>query len=131
MLLHETKLFIDGLNKVAKQFSSLLFWTISMSMVCIVVLTFISITQLMDAEETMEWQRKMIFISNGGLAFGSLYLIFQLCHMSEILAVSVVELKEFIINDLLDNNGDQSQCQHKGSVDLLSHFMKVKCDSWT
>ena len=59
ILLHETKLFIDGLNQVVKLFSSLLFWITSVFMVNIIVLSFLTISQLMDADGSMEWYRQV------------------------------------------------------------------------
>ena len=109
ILLHESKLFVDGLNQVAKLFSSLLFWIISLMMVQVIVLSFISITQLMDAEESIEWERKCIFICNGLLAFGILYLIFVLCTISELLVVSVREMEDFIMNIQFKTNQAQQQ----------------------
>ena len=105
ILLHETKLFIDGLNQVVKLFSSLLFWITSVFMVNIIVLSFLSISQLMDADGSMEWYRQAFFISCGILWFGFLYLIFQLCCLSEMLVVNVGELEDLII-DYQFKNGE-------------------------
>ena len=109
ILLHESKLFVDGLNQVAKLFSSLLFWIISVMMLEIIVLSFISITQLMDVDDSMEWERKCLFISNSLVAFGLLYLIFVLCNTSERLAINVRELEDFIMNIQLKTNQAQQQ----------------------
>ena len=119
ILLHETKLFIDGLNQVAKLFSSLLFWITSVFMVNIIVLSFLSISQLMDADGSMEWYRQVFFISCGILAFGFLYLIFQLCCLSEMLVVNVGELEDLII-DYQFKNGESRQ--HSDVCNLLSKF---------
>ena len=110
ILLHETKLFVNGLNQVGKLFSSLLFWIISLMMVQIVVFGFVSISQLMDADASMDWERKCVFIiSKGFLAFGFVYLIFALCTMSEAVNVSVRELEDFIMNVELNTNQAQQQ----------------------
>ena len=120
MILHETKLFIDGLNQVVKLFSSLLFWITSSFMLNIIVLSFISISQLMDADESMEWQRQGIFISCGILALGFFYLIFALCHTSEMLVVNVGGLEDMIIDYHFKNN---RETQQKNDVcNLLSKF---------
>ena len=120
MILNETKLFIDGLNQVVKLFSSLLFWITSSFMLNIIVLTFISISQLMDADESMEWQRQGIFISCGILAIGFFYLIFALCHTSEMLVVNVGGLEDMIIGYHFKNN---RETQQKNDVcNLLSKF---------
>ena len=77
-LLHESKLFIDGLNEVAKQLSSLLFGIISLTMINTITIFYISITQIMNADDHIEWERQMIFISNGIVAlccFYGLYLV--------------------------------------------------------
>ena len=108
-LLHETKLFFDGLNHVSKLFSSLLFWIISLMMVQIVVFGFVSISQLMDADASMDWERICVYISKGFLAFGFVYLIFALCTMSEAVNVSVRELEDFIMNVELKINQTQQQ----------------------
>ena len=110
ILLHETKLFVNGLNQVGKLFSSLLFWIISLMMVQIVVFGFVSISQLMDADASMDWERKCVyFFSKGFLAFGFVYLIFALCTMSEAVNVSVRELEDFIMNVELNTNQAQQQ----------------------
>ena len=113
-----------------------------------VVISYLSITQLMNADKNMEWQRKMIFISNGILAFGCLYaqylvhlqklnllqrldpnhfrstviincnIIFQLCHLSENLLVAVGQLEEFITDHLLKSG----QSQQSSVCNLLSKF---------
>ena len=120
MILNEAKLFIDGLNQVVKLFSSLLFWITSSFMLNIIVLTFISISQLMDADESMEWQRQGIFISCGILALGFFYLIFALCHASEMLVVNVGGLEDMIIDYHFKNN---RETQQKNDVcNLLSKF---------
>ena len=72
-LLHESKLFIDGLNEVAKQLSSLLFGIISLTMINTITIFYISITQIMNADDHIEWERQMIFISNGIVALGCFY----------------------------------------------------------
>ena len=88
-------------------------------MLNIIVLSFISISQLMDAGESMEWQRQGIFISCGILALGFFYLIFALCHASEMLVVNVGELEDLII-DYHFKNGESQQ---KNDVcNLLSKF---------
>ena len=61
------------MNKVAEQFSPILFGIISLSMVNIVTICYLSITQLMNAEENMEWERQMVFISYGIVALGVLW----------------------------------------------------------
>ena len=109
ILLHETKLFVDGLNQVGKLFSSLLFWFISLMMVEIILLSFISITQLMDADNGMEWERKFIFIYNGLMALGLLYWIISVSTTSEMLAVYVRQLEDLIMNVQLKANEVQQQ----------------------
>ena len=88
-------------------------------MVNVVVVSYLSITQLMNADEKMEWERKMVSVSYGVLAFGSLCSIFHLCHVSENLVVTVEELEKFIIDDLLKNGESQQQ---NAVCNLLSKF---------
>ena len=78
-------------------------------MVNIVMISYLSITQLMNADENMEWERQMASISYGILALHSILIIFQLCHMSEILANSVGELEVFITDNLLELRQSQQQ----------------------
>ena len=83
-------------------------------MVNVVVVSYLSITQLMYADEKMEWERKMVSVSYGVLAFGNFCLIFHLCHVSE-MVVTVEELEKVIIDDLLKNGESQQQnavCNH-------------------
>ena len=128
MILNEAKLFIDGLNQVVKLFSSLLFWITSSFMLNIIVLTFISISQLMDADESMEWQRQGIFISCGILALGFFYLIFALCHTSEMLVVNVGELEDLLIDYHFKNNWESPQ---KNEVcNLLSKFKGFEANGY-
>ena len=121
-LLHETKLFFDGLNHVSKLFSSLLFWIISLMMVLIIVLGFVSISQLMDANANMEWERHCIFIADGFLAFGIIYFIFALCTMSELVVVGVRELEDFITNIHLNTNPAQQQIMICNSLSKFRGF---------
>ena len=88
-------------------------------MVNVVVVSYLSITQLMNAGEDVEWEHKMVSVSYGVLAFGNLCLIFHLCHVSEILVVTVGELEKFIIEDLLENGESQQQ---NAVCNLLSKF---------
>ena len=122
ILLHETKLFVNGLNQVGKLFSSLLFWIISLMMVLIIVLGFVSISQLMDANASMEWERHCIFIADGILAFGLIYFIFALCTMSELVVVSVRELEDFITNIHLNTNPAQEQIMICNSLSKFRGF---------
>ena len=69
-LLCEAKLFIDGLSKVTELFSPILFGKISLNMINIVTICYLSVTQLMNADETMEWERQMALISYGIVALG-------------------------------------------------------------
>ena len=120
ILLHESKLFIDGLNQVVKLLSPLLFWITSALMVNMIVLSFTSIIQLMDTGNgSMEWYRQGLFISCGILAFGFLYLTFQLCHLSEMLVVNVGELEVLIIDYQFKNGESRRQ---KDVCNLLSKF---------
>ena len=77
MLLHSGKLFIDGLNDVSNQFSSLLFGFISMFMVNTIALSYLSITQIMNADNNFGWERHMVFISYGMLALACLCVKYQ------------------------------------------------------
>ena len=108
-LLHETKIFFGGLNHVSKLFSSLLFWIISLMMVQIIVYGFMSISQLMDTDASMEGERKCTSIANGFLAFGFIYLIFALCTTSEVVSIRVRELEDFIMNVQLNTNQAHQQ----------------------
>ena len=88
-------------------------------MVNIILLSFVSISQLMNADASMEWQRQGIFISCGILAVGFFYLIFTFCHLSEMLVVNVGELEDLII----DYNFKNGESQQKNDVcNLLSKF---------
>ena len=122
LLLYEAKLFIDRLNEVVVHFSSILFWIIPLFMVNVIVMSYLSIIQLLNsngADEKIEWERKMVSVSYGVLAFGNFCLIFHLCHVSENLAVTTGKLEKFIIDDLMEN-GDS---QHQNAVcSLLSKF---------
>ena len=73
----------------------------------------------MEADESIEWPRQGIFISCGILAFGFLYLIFQLCDLSEMLVVNVGELEDLIIDYQLKNVESR---QHSDVCNLLSKF---------
>ena len=46
-------------------------------MVNIVMICYLSITQIMNTDETMEWDRQMVFISYGILALGLLWGQYQ------------------------------------------------------
>ena len=128
MILYETKLFIDGLNQVVKLFSSLLFWITSSFMLNIIVLSFISISQLMDADGSMEWQRLGLFLSCGIVAPGFLYFIFQLCHLSELLVVNVGGLEDLLIDYHFKNNRQSPQ---KNEVcNLLSKFKGFEANGY-
>ena len=122
ILLHETKLFVNGLNQVGKLFSSLLFWIISLMKVQIVVFGFVSISQLMDADASMDWERKCVYISKGFLAFGFVYLIFGLCTVSEAVSVSVRDLEDFIMNVELNTNQAQQQIIVSNSLSKFRGF---------
>ena len=128
ILLHETKLFIDGLNHVVKHFSSILFWITSAVMVNIILLSFLSISQLIDADGSMEWQRLGFFLSCAIVAPGFLYFIFQLCHLSELLAVNVGELEDLLIDYHFKNNRESPQ---KNEVcNLLSKFKGFEANGY-
>ena len=101
------------------KFSSILFWIIPLLLVNVVVVSYLSIIQLMNAEEKMEWERKMVSVSYGVLAFGNLCQIFHLCHVSENLVVSVGKLEKFVINDILENGESKQQ---NAVCNLLSKF---------
>ena len=74
----------------------------------------------MDADGSMEWYRQVFFISCGIVAFGYIFLIFQFCHLSEMLVVNVGELEDMIIDYHFKNNGESQQ---KNDVcNLLSKF---------
>ena len=88
-------------------------------MVNVVVVSYLSITQLMNAGEDVEWEHKMVSVSYGVLAFGNLCLIFHLCHVSENLAVTTEKLEKFIIDDLMENGDSQQQ---NAVCSLLSKF---------
>ena len=91
-------------------------------MVEIILLSFISITQLMDADDGMEWERKCIFISNGLMALGLLYWIFAICTTSEMLAGSVGELEGLIMNIQLKTNEAQQQSMVCNSLSKFRGF---------
>ena len=89
-------------------------------MVNVVVVSYSSITQLMNSGEDVEWEHKMVSVSYGVLAFGNLYLIFHLCHVSENLVVTVRELEKVIIDDFFKN--DEFHQRQNALCNLLSKF---------
>ena len=91
-------------------------------MINVVVMSYLSIIQLLNsngADEKIEWERKMVSVSYGVLAFGNFCLIFHLCHVSENLVVTTGKLEKFIIDNLMENGDSQQQ---NAVCSLLSKF---------
>ena len=82
----------------------------------------------MDADGSMEWQRLGLFLSCGIVAPGFLYFIFQLCHLSELLAVNVGELEDLLTDYHFKN--DRESPQKNEVCNLLAKFKGFEANGY-